>query len=700
MLAVAQRFPVVAEDSRHEVMLPDETATAVACVATGQVQRPTTSGLRPIDVVIPVYRGLDTTLACIVSVLAHREVGERVIVVSDGVPDLRLVAALSSIADRGEIVLKVEATNRGFPGAANIGLRMTAGRDVVLLNADTVVTPGWLSRLLDAVHSAPDIGTATPFSNDATIFSYPKRDVRNPCPDAAVAARLAIMANEANQGKIVDVPTGHGFCLYVRAECLAETGVLRDDLFAQGYGEENDFCMRARHLGWRHVAVPGVYVAHQGAVSFNGARDDLIRRNSKILNRLHVGYDAMIAEWSQNDPLAESRRRLDWARLQSAVLEQDTVLIIMHGRDGGARDHAAERLDVITKAGKRALLLLPDPGDWSGVPASQATCKVRLDLGFEGQYPNLLFGMPDERAELLACLRACRVSEIEVHSLIGHGGSVAQLIVDLQVPFHVVVHDYSWFCPRVSLMGGNDRYCGEPSIATCRDCIADHGADPDVTLSPDALVDRSQHLIGAARSVIAPSRDTAARIERHFGREVVCAHWEQAHPLVLRNVSRQAGNVRPVRVCVVGAIGYEKGYSNLLRCARIVAAKKLPIEFVVVGYSCDDRRLLDTGVVRITGKYLREESTELIKAQAADIAWLPALCPETWCYVLTEIWQAGLYVVVHDIGAQAERVRDTDGGLVVPIDLLPEQLLQVFLDPSLVWSGRRPNQSMSSNRTA
>jgi glycosyltransferase involved in cell wall biosynthesis len=158
--------------------------------------------------------------------------------------------------------------------------------------------------------------------------------------------------------------------------------------------------------------------------------------------------------------------------------------------------------------------------------------------------------------------------------------------------------------------------------------------------------------------------------------------------------------VRPVRVCVVGAIGYEKGYSNLLRCARIVAAKKLPIEFVVVGYSCDDRRLLDTGVVRITGKYLREESTELIKAQAADIAWLPALCPETWCYVLTEIWQAGLYVVVHDIGAQAERVRDTDGGLVVPIDLLPEQLLQVFLDPSLVWSGRRPNQSMSSNRTA
>ena len=71
------------------------------------------------------------------------------------------------------------------------------------------------------------------------------------------------------------MPTGHGFCLYIRAECLDETGLLREDLFAQGYGEENDFCMRARHLGWRHVAVPGVFVAHHGAGSFNAARDDL-----------------------------------------------------------------------------------------------------------------------------------------------------------------------------------------------------------------------------------------------------------------------------------------------------------------------------------------------------------------------------------------------------------------------------------------
>ena len=93
-----------------------------------------------------------------------------------------------------------------------------------------------------------------------------------------------MLVAEVNRAEVIDVPTGHGFCLYFASECLDETGFLREDLFAQGYGEDNDFCMRARHLGWRHVAVPSVFVAHHGAGSFNAARYDLTYRNQQILN--------------------------------------------------------------------------------------------------------------------------------------------------------------------------------------------------------------------------------------------------------------------------------------------------------------------------------------------------------------------------------------------------------------------------------
>jgi GT2 family glycosyltransferase len=539
--------------------------------------------------VIPVYRGRDATLACIASVCAHRDTGERIIVIADGSPERELLAALAVLADQGAIILQAEAINRGFPGAANIGLRLAVGHDVVLLNADTIVTPGWLAGLRAAVYSAPDIGTATPLSNDATIFSYPRLDGLNPCPDAASAAEVAALAAQVNH-EVIEVPTGHGFCLYMRAQCLAETGPLREDLFAQGYGEENDFCMRARHLGWRHVAVPSVFVAHHGAGSFNAARDDLMRRNLEILNRLHVGYDGMIARWQKQDPLAESRQRIDLARLSKQTLRRDAVLLITHNRDGGLRRHVAERLEALTRTGRCAILLRPEPMD----PADGdcVTFVAQLDTGFQDEFPNLRFCMPDEQASLLSALRAWRVRGIEVHSLIGHSDSVVDLILDLRVPVDLVIHDYSLFCPRISLTDGNYRYCGEPAIAACRDCVAKNGTNFDAPVSPDELVERTGRLMEVARSIIAPSGDAARRIEKHFGRKVVVREWEQPGRSAIQDFRAAAGRSRPVRICVVGAISYEKGYNNLLQCARTVAAEGMPLEFVVVGHTCDDRRQL------------------------------------------------------------------------------------------------------------
>jgi hypothetical protein len=113
----------------------------------------------------------------------------------------------------------------------------------------------------------------------------------------------------------------------------------------------------------------------------------------------------------------------------------------------------------------------------------------------------------------------------------------------------------------------------------------------------------------------------------------------------------------------------------------------MPIEFVVVGYTRDDRSLLDTDAVRITGPYTETEAVALIGEQEADFAWVPAVWPETWCYALTQVWEAGLYAVVHDIGAQAERVRATGGGVVVPLNIPLDRLLTLFLSPAFVRQG-------------
>ena len=222
----------------------------------------------PPDVVIPVYGNAKALAACLEAVEATVAPPSRIVVVDDASTDAEVAMVLERFARTGRVTLLRQPRNGGFPAAANAGLAACANRDVVLLNSDTLVPPGWLERLRAAAWSAPDIGTATPLSNHATILSYPDAAERNPTPTPGDVVTLDRRAQAANGDSVVEIPVGVGFCLYIRRDCLDAVGLLRADVFAQGYGEENDFCLRARHLGWRHVAVPGLFVGHVGGGSF------------------------------------------------------------------------------------------------------------------------------------------------------------------------------------------------------------------------------------------------------------------------------------------------------------------------------------------------------------------------------------------------------------------------------------------------
>jgi GT2 family glycosyltransferase/glycosyltransferase involved in cell wall biosynthesis len=630
---------------------------------------------RPVDIIIPVFQGFAATKATINSVLKARSVNERIIVVSDASPQNDLVDWLKRLADQGLIILISNRENLGFPGTVNVGLRMNDGGDVVLLNSDTLVPPRWLVRLQNAVYSANDIGTATPLSNDATIFSYPISTLNKSSPDLEQTLSLDDFAFSANADLVVDVPTGHGFCMYIRSECLLDTGLLREDTFGQGYGEENDFCMRARTFGWRHVAVPGLFVAHVGGQSFTSSKTALIKRNLTVLNRLHVGYDAVVQAWIKADTLAESRRRIDIKRFLDALNKRHSVLLVTHRRTGGVWRHVLERAATHRLAGDCVIILRPLE-EVDGQHQCQVICGADLEL------QNLIFRLPLEAKILLDFLESALVRYVEFHHFLGFHHSVFKLVRRLGCPYDVVIHDYSWFCPRITLTNNANGYCGEPNITACGYCVADNGSEIEEDTSPLELVQRSTDFLEAARTVVAPSFDTAQRVSRHFSTiHVEVGIWEET--VRTKFQSRQLKNTTFRRICVVGAIGFEKGYNILLACARIVAKQNLPIEFCLVGYSKDDKRLFHTGCVKITGPYEEREAVDLIRAQGADFGFIPSIWPETWCYALTQIWDAGLQVVTFDIGAPAERIRLTGGGRILPVNLSPERLIHFFLNPDI-----------------
>ena len=627
-------------------------------------------GLAGTAVIVPAYRGAADTLACIESVLATIGRDDLVIVVNDASPEPVLAAALRRLAAREQIILLTAcATSRqrnvGFPAAANVGLRAARGRDAVLLNSDTMVFRGWLAALRAAVHSAPDIGTATPIGNDATIFSYPDPTAPAPMPDAESGTALARMAAAENRDVLVDVPTGHGFCLYIRGDCLHHTGLLRANLFAQGYGEENDFTERARQLGWRHVAVPAVYVAHRGGASFGAAREHLLARNGAILQRLHPDYADRVAAFVKADPLLPARRRIDAARwrLAAGAHARGAVLLISHGGIGGTTRVVAERCEAARAAGRRPVLLRGRDG------------RTAVD-GAEG-FPNLRFELPAELPVLIQLLAAARPVAAEIHHLRDQDLGVLRLLDRFAIPFDVWVHDYLWLCPRLSLVTGEGRFCGEPPAEACVACVARWGDGLEAPVGAAVLRAMSTDLLARAGQVVVPSEDVAARIRRHFPAACVVVRPWEADPPYRAAVAPAAG---PLRVAVVGAIGLEKGFYTLLECARDAAARGLALHFHVVGYTEDDEPLLATGHVSITGPFEAGTSRQLLAAAAADIALLPSIWPETWCYALSDAWEAGLDVAVFDIGTPAERVRRTGRGWVLPLNLPPSRVNDVLLN--------------------
>ncbi|HEY2132620.1 MAG TPA: glycosyltransferase [Acetobacteraceae bacterium] len=666
--AVGALFPATA---RQLVPFPSGIVPAAPANARGTPAAARPAPDRPVALVVPVYAGLRLTMDCLDAVFATVPSDSRIIVVDDASPEPELPAALDTLRQSGRIQLLRHTANTGFPCAANTGLRAALalrGRpDIVLLNSDTVVAPGWLTGLRAVVHATPDIGTATPLSNDATILSYPDATRPNAPPETRRLARLARLAAAANPDVAIDIPTAVGFCMYIRRECLRDVGLFREDMFAQGYGEENDFCIRARHLGWRHVGVPGVYVAHRGGASFGAASAPLIGRNLAVLERLHPGYHALIAAFQREDPLAGARRRLDMARWPEGRSKAGAAILVTHESGGGVERVVRARCAALRAQGRRPIVLRPvlaESGDKTYRPGLCAVGEV------DGGFPNLRFAIPAELPALARLLRGDRPVLMEVHHLLGHSHDITRLAGMLGIPSEIHIHDYAMYCPRITLVGREGRYCGEPEDGgNCEACVADLGSNIEEDISVAGLRARSAQDLAAARRVVVPSADLATRWRRHFpATEPVVEALEDDADLPPIAQLNHAG---PRHVCVVGAIGTEKGYDILLACARDAASRRLPLAFTVVGHTPDDARLMNTGRVFVTGPYRDEHVVELIREQGAHLAWLPSIWPESWCFTLGHSWRAGLGVAAFDIGAPAERIRRTGRGWVLPLGLPP-----------------------------
>lgn len=267
---------------------------------------PSTHTLKNPCVIIPVYDDFDSLKHCLTSVIVnqtHCKIQYDIVVINDASPSPEICHYLQALLDKNKIILLNNENNLGFIKTINKALDYTQKNDVVLLNSDTQVFQDWFDRLYHTAYANKKIASVTPFSNNAQLVSFPKIITDNTLTDPKEALLIDQACAIANKQQFIEIPTGIGFCLFLKRDVLNKVGKLDDQALIRGYGEDIDLCLRIKKAGYLNVCATDVFVAHYGNKSFKNEKRLRVFQNQKILNQRYPNNEQIYSLFIRHDPL-------------------------------------------------------------------------------------------------------------------------------------------------------------------------------------------------------------------------------------------------------------------------------------------------------------------------------------------------------------------------------------------------------------
>jgi GT2 family glycosyltransferase len=243
-------------------------------------------GENMIDVIVPIYNGLDETKTCIDSLLnCENNFEYRIILINDHSPNEEINNLLEHIDSNKVFVLRNEK-NLGFVKTVNKGMRFSEN-DVILLNSDTIVTNYWIDKLNRAAYSNEKIGTVTSLTNNGTITSVPVFNQDNLLPKGYSVEEFSYLIERISNKTYPVIPTAVGHAVYIKRKVLDIVGYFDEESFGRGYGEEEDFSCRVIKKGYKNILADDTFIFHYGSTSFKKEKERLIHQNKKKLHKKH-----------------------------------------------------------------------------------------------------------------------------------------------------------------------------------------------------------------------------------------------------------------------------------------------------------------------------------------------------------------------------------------------------------------------------
>lgn len=636
---------------------------------------------KPTTIIVPVFNAFEAVAECILAVLDYLGSGVELLIIDDASTDGRIVDLLNSCKDVLGVHVQRNELNLGYTRTVNRGMAQCAGRDVVLLNSDTVVTGNWLSSLRYCAYAFGKVATVTALSNNAGAFSIPEPTSEDRLPiDRLQRQSYARAIVQAGTGMEIDVPTGNGFCMYIRRDALDDIGDFDDEKFPRGYGEENEFCMRGLRNGWRHLVSDKAYVFHKRSQSFMGQKQELVAQALRTINAEFPEYKRLISRFKDMEfNMIRQRAKLAVKETTQAA-GRKRILFVISTLVGGTPQTNLDLMRAVS-IDYECLLLRCDArlvtlsklvnGELKQVEAHRLRHRIDPITHSSREYDNYVVDI----------LYRFSIDLLHVRHIAWHSLGLLEAANALSVPIVYSVHDFYTVCPTVKLLDQDLKFCAGSCTPGAGECRVELWRQEEIPNLKHDFIRRwrqnQSRSFDAVGAFITTSNFTADLFVSAFPevpreRFSVIPHGRD-FPSFTAIEARPNANEK-LRVLVLGNIALAKGAGLITALAANEGGQFVELHFL--GNVASEL----SGVGIQHGSYRRDDVIRRVSEIAPHVGIILSIWPETFCHTLTELWASGIPVLGMDIGSVGERIKATGAGWLIPVDVDADGALSALLD--------------------
>ena len=274
---------------------------------------------KSVDIIIPVYNALKDVKRCLQSVdRSDHAYLKRVFIINDG-SDHETTTWLENFCQtKSTFELINNSTNIGYTKTVNKGLRLSQSDYVITLNSDTVIPKNLINGMLSCFSSDPQIGVVGPLSNAASWQNIPNligddgKFAINKIPFDLNTDQFNSIIKNSSRHHFPKVEFVNGFCFMIRKDVLNNIGLLDEDAFPMGYGEENDLCLRVSEAGYKLAIADNCYVFHAKSKSFGSDNKAKLSQigHQKLIQKHGDRFIDKLEQTKQSCSLNQVRRDL------------------------------------------------------------------------------------------------------------------------------------------------------------------------------------------------------------------------------------------------------------------------------------------------------------------------------------------------------------------------------------------------------